>query len=296
MHGPSLGNISCVLAQCTAWIGFLAALGCSSESMQEDAGAQIGRKSQAETQPGVSYHHRFGMYCGESSEDNWSASLDGVFANCDGLSDKMVSTGAERGFYYNLKWTKPYMEDKWDQFQGETVDLLYFDGHSGSDDGPDYKVHFSMWNKRSLGNIYNEWSDALTSAMRWGDEGRGLSVLASYSCDTIVDDGFIIPRWQAALSGGLRMVLGVFNEGHSGSSVEGLGRAFATSLTTPGTSIRSAWLFTQNTEGTRPAVLTTGKDVADCDYRRLNMTWGNFITFPRLRDGEIGRFCWEYIN
>ncbi len=83
---------------------------------------------------------------------------------------------------------------------------------------------------------------------------------------------------------------------YAGSVGEDLGEAFARLLTTPNTSIRKAWLDSQAKGGNRPAVFAMGRDPADCDYRRDNMTWGNFRTFPRLRDGEVGRFCWETVN
>jgi hypothetical protein len=129
--------------------------------------------------------------------------------------------------------------------------------------------------------------------MRLGDEARGLSILATQSCQTLKIDAFTWQRWDSVFRGGLRAVLGSHGDVAIGGG-DNIGRTFATYLN-QGYALREAWVYAVGSTAAKNdvAVVFTGLNANDCTNRRLGMNWSNFKNYQRLRDNGFATWCWE---
>lgn len=238
----------------------------------------------------------------------WKLSLTGV----NQLHQNFVNTMtqyASLDFYYNL-WNKAYYwEDTGDQASKslETVDLFFtfthgqaaprgaYYGDCGLQSDPaDSAVHatWAMWNNQS---------HARSDHMRLGDEGRGLSVFASYSCETEQWDSYVWTRWHTIFAGGLRMA-----EGFKADTVWCAPDNCPAQYQHPvnfanylgaGWLINNAWLLAfDDNDGYSfsPISIASGNSGTDCADRRDHMTMVNFRNYARRRDSSMTVLCSRY--
>jgi hypothetical protein len=210
------------------------------------------------------------------------------WANCDRFLAE-IKKEAQQEFYYDLGGKAYYWQDTGDGADNslEDVDLFYSNTHGGAW-SPDY-VEWGMYEYGAL---------AKSNAMKLGDERRGLSILATYSCHTAewttadVDHNGIwdtLQRWDSVFSGGLRAHLSSHGLVEIGGN-EDLGKIFAQYLNA-GYALRDAWYYglRASAADNDVAVLFTGANATDCSARRAGMTWDNFDTYPRLKN--FGTLC-----
>lgn len=269
----------------------LCMLGCLAGAMAACGGINSAGEQSSENVGDVGqavYARNFGMHCTGSYQNDWlPAQTDGV-QTCNNFGSKLSATATQK-FYYNLKSKQYYWHDTGDQATNslEDVDLFFSDTHGGAWTGT--YSEYAMWDDSVL---------ATTDKMRLGDEGRGLSIFAVLSCHTLQsNDGAFWGRWGKALSGGLRATLGSHGEVFIGLNAPA-GTQFA-SLLNQGSTFKSAWAsaFGSTAAANDLAVAFTGTTLADCQSRRDNMTWNNFMNYPRVRDGSIGYWCgWEWTD
>lgn len=223
----------------------------------------------------------FGTMCQQEYQNGWQVTLWHANDRCKWFNDRLDDTDT-KAFYNNLHNAKSRWEDTQDHKRAETVDLLFSSVHGGTE--PE-TAFFSMWDQ-------DEFVDTVN--MRLGDEERGLSILSTYSCETLrVSDGHLKDRWRAAMRGGLRFVTGSHATLWDGSTTDEVGEDFASGLQHAQT-LRYAWKdavsdwYFENDA----AVMATGISRTDCKHRRKNMRWTDFADFPRRRDTNVNFFCW----
>jgi hypothetical protein len=232
-------------------------------------------------------NRRFGTRCQEAYENGWQEFRDYGYAQCSGFNSQLIKTD-QMMYYYNLINAKPRIEDTSDSTTTEAVDLLWFGGHGGlCNDGS--CAAYPMWNNQT---------HAFTTAMRLGDEDVGLSVLASHACSTLSNaDGRGFERWSRVFAGGLRMVLGGWGSLYRGPTTDEVGEDFATYLQ-EGKSFQHAWhdgledWWVDN----EAAAWATGRNHDDCWNRLSGLSWNNFRSNEKLRDGDIGWYCGLQFN
>jgi hypothetical protein len=225
----------------------------------------------------------FGAGCQRDYQNDWLEQLDWVWNRCGGFNDKLDDTDS-KSFYYNLHGAKWWWETGGDQLTLDNVDLFYGDTHGGA--GPNNSV-WSMWDQDQ---------NAMSSSMRLGDGSRGLSIFATYSCHTLrVDDGRMWTRMGPIFSGGLRFAAGSHDLIYDSETTDETGEDFAENLQ-DGQTIRHAWKDSSTDWNTDQdiAIMATGTNEADCENRRDNMRWQDFTSYPRLRDNQIGYYCYRY--
>ncbi|MBI4511073.1 MAG: hypothetical protein HY698_15680 [Deltaproteobacteria bacterium] len=225
---------------------------------------------------------RFGTMCQKEYENGWQTTLDYVWNRCGWFNNELDDTDSKI-FYYNLHGTKSLWETSWDQNYLDNVNLFYSSTHGGAWSG---SAVYAMWDDGDL---------AYTSSMRLGDESYGLSIMSTYSCDTLKLDGQLINRWRNTMRGGLRYVTGSHDTLWDGLTTDETGEDYADELQKSNT-IRYAWRdgnsdwYVDNDV----AVMTTGLNSSDCSSRRSGMKWQNYTSYNRRRDGDAAYYCWTY--
>jgi hypothetical protein len=131
--------------------------------------------------------------------------------------------------------------------------------------------------------------------MRLGEETstqRGLSILATYSCATLVPDANLWARWGNAFRGGLRIALGSHGDVGFGSTADNIGKVFAQKLAA-GWTLAESWrtALAGTASNNAVAVVATGDTAVECGSRRDSMTFGNFSSKGRLKDNAIKFYC-----
>jgi len=222
-----------------------------------------------------------------------------------------MSSYATMDYYYNLYNKAYYWEDGGDQAANslETVDLFFAfthgqaaprDAYSGDcnlySDPADSTAHatWSMWNYDSR---------ARSDHMKLGNEGRGLSVFATYSCSTHKWDSYTWTRWNRIFKGGLRMSVGFKSATqwcadnqcpaqyqHTTNFANYLGAGWL---------INNAWILAfDDNDGYSfdPIVFASGNSSSDCSSRRDHMTMVNFRDYTRRRDSNMTKICARYWN
>lgn len=228
---------------------------------------------------------RFGTYCQRAFEDGWQSTLDKAYDLCSRFNKELDDTDT-KVFYYNLEGQKSWLETPNDQGTSDNVNLLFLLTH-GSVTNTDSR--WVMWDKNTR---------ALSSNMRLGDESYGLSILASWACNTHkMSDGKLITRWRNIFRGGLRITVGSHDTPPIGSTTDECGKEFADNLQ-DGDKIKDAWhdALREPFVDVDGAVIATGETESECNNRRDNMKWQNYTSYRRLRDGENVWYCWRYWN
>lgn len=225
----------------------------------------------------------FAVECTQGYQHNWEKTLPYSWARCNGFRHELDDTD-QQYYAYNLDGARDRWEDAADQWFVDDVDLVYANTHGGADAVESY---WSMWNQ-------DTWAE--TPYMRLGDESWQLSVLATYSCKTLkINDDLAWQRMGAVFSGGLRFALGSHHTVWAGWTTDEVGEDFADNLQKK-KSFRYSWKDGNSDWDVAQdiTIMTTGTSVANCQARRAGMTWQNFPSYPRLRDWQIQRICWDH--
>ncbi|WP_437568619.1 DUF6345 domain-containing protein [Sorangium sp. So ce542] len=244
----------------------------SPEELEEEARASVGGA-------------RFGTYCQVLFENDWQDEVIDGWDRCSAFNDELDDTDT-KVFYWNLQGAKPFWEGASDQVYVEDVNLMFTNTHGG---GWTNSAVYAMWDDGDLVH---------STDLRWGNEGHGLSIFASYACETLkYSDDRTWHRWNAAMKGGLRIILGSHDEVWNSDTTDEIGEDFADNIQ-GGQSLRNAWkdaLSDWNHDQDVTAV-SFGNSLADCESRRDGMTWQNYTSYPRRRDGDVTHWCyvaWE---
>lgn len=228
---------------------------------------------------------RFGTECQSEYQNGWQATLDYVWARCSGFNDELDDTDT-KVYYYNLHGAKPWWENTSDQSGMETVNLLYASTHGGG------------WSTASVWAMWDQNQFATSTSMRLGDEATGLSIFATYSCETLkFSDGKLWTRMGPIFRGGLRYATGSQDKVYDGLTTDETGEDFADNLQ-DGDTIKYAWKDGNSDWWTDQdvTVMATGTNQSNCENRRDNMKWQNYTSYSRLRDAQIGWYCYWYWN
>lgn len=229
---------------------------------------------------------RFGTGCQKEYQNGWQRTLRHAWANCSWFNNELDDTDT-KVFYYNLHGAKWWWEQGGDQLTLDNVNLFYAYTHGG---GWSNKSVWAMWDQNKLAESIN---------MRLGDESYGLSILATYSCETLkFNDGKMWTRMGSIFRGGLRIAVGSHNTLYDSSTTDEVGEDFADNLQKSKT-IKWSWKDAVSDwyEDQDATVMATGKDKADCERRRDTMKWQNYNSgYSRLRDGQITWYCYCYWN
>jgi hypothetical protein len=225
---------------------------------------------------------RFATECQSDYQNGWLPTLPEVWNRCGWFNSALGDLDI-LVYYYNLAGAKPWWEDALDQGGMETVNLLYANTHGGA------------WTGRSVWAMWDQNTLADSAAMRLGDESWGLSIFATYSCETLKIDG-MWTRMAPIFKGGLRFAAGSHDTLFDSSTTNEAGEDFADNLQHRWT-IAGAWSDAVSDwwEAQDAAVMATGQNsLAECESRRDGMTWQNYPNYPILRDGQASWYCYRY--
>ena len=229
---------------------------------------------------------RFGTGCQKEYQNGWLATLDYNWDRCGWFNNELDDTDT-KVFYYNLHGAKWWWEQGGDQLTLDNVNLFYALTHGGA--WADRSV-WAMWDQNQLAESIN---------MRLGDESYGLSILATYSCETLkFSDDKMWTRMGPIFRGGLRIAVGSHDKLYDSYTTDEVGEDFADNLQGSNT-IKWSWkdAVSDWSADQDATVMATGTNRADCENRRDNMKWQNYSSgYPRLRDGQIGWYCYWYWN
>ncbi len=226
---------------------------------------------------------RFGTGCQSDYQNGWQTTLPEVWNRCGWFDDELDDTDT-KVFYYNLHNAKWWWETGGDEGTLDNVSLFYASTHGG---GWSDKSVWAMWDKDQLANSLK---------MRLGDEATGLSIFATYACETLkFDDDKIWTRMKPIFRGGLRYAAGSHDKLYDGITTNETGEDFANELQHSKT-IKYAWKDANSDwwVSNDVTVMATGVNKSNCQNRRDNMKWQNFKSYSRLQDGEIGYYCYTY--
>jgi hypothetical protein len=229
-----------------------------------------------------------GVSCQQGFQDNWLEAGD-AWSRCSNFINTIRNSDYV-DFYYNLAgaWVRFYSyrpEEPCDACGGaDSVDFYFMNTHGGIYDW--FTAQYAMW---------DQYSDAWTYYMRFGDKGRQLKVFATFSCDTFrTSDGHFVDRWAPAFRGGLKMGLGGHDLLYTGNTQMGV--EFASRLQN-GEPIGQAWneavWYADNNN--HPSVANTGVNANDC-WNRMGANMSTIQSIPALRDNQIGYYCWSGWN
>lgn len=224
----------------------------------------------------------FGTDCQEAFENNWQDTLHYAWETCNGFNGAMDDF-ANKEYYYNLRGAQDYWEIPNDQNRLERVDLAFSNTHGGTNSS---QAFWTMWDSGVFATSPNMWL---------GNESKGLSIWATYSCETLKDDGNLWARWDTVMAGGLRIVVGSHDTVWSAYTTDEVGRDFAENLES-GMSIRNSWRYGLEDwyHDQDAAVMSTGTDSSDCNGRLTNMDWDNFDNYPRRTSTNPGWWCEDH--
>lgn len=229
---------------------------------------------------------RFGTMCQSDFQNGWCNTLPNVWNHCASFNNELDDTDT-KVFYYNLHGAKWTWEQGGDSNFLDGVNLFYANTHGGG------------WSDKSVWAMWNDGVTADSIKMRLGDNNFGLSILATYACETLkFDDGKMWTRMGPIFRGGLRIAVGSHDKVYDSTTTDEVGEDFADNLQGSNT-IKYSWKdavsdwYVDNDA----TIMSTGKDKADCENRRDNMKWQNYSSgYPRLRDNQIGWYCYWYWN
>lgn len=236
----------------------------------------------------VAFSAYFGTYCQQEFEDGWQSTLNRAWRHCSRFNDKMDDTDT-RLFYRNLHSARDEFEVDNDQNGLERVALAYVLTHGGASWDGEQKAAWGMWDNGVVADSRDMWL---------GNESRGLSILASYSCSThTVNDGNAWFRWSKPFKGGMRYTVGSHGDLWSGPPTDECGREFADNLQ-DGDVIKHAWRKAVREPFVEQdaTAIASGINAADCHSRRDGMRWSNYLDYPRRRDPNMNHICWTWWN
>ena len=226
---------------------------------------------------------RFGTGCQKEYQNGWRPTLNYAWDRCGWFNDELDDTDTKI-FYYNLHGAKWWWEEGGDSGTLDNVNLFFANTHGGG------------WTDRSVWSMWDSFTRAESTRMRLGDDSYGLSILATYSCETLkFDDGMMWTRMGPIFMGGLRIAVGSHDKLFDSYTTDECGEDFADNLQ-KSNSIRWSWKdavsdwYVDNDA----TVMAVGRDLADCENRRDTMKWQNYLSYPRLRDSQIGIICAVY--
>ena len=224
---------------------------------------------------------RFGTACQEDYQNGWQNTLPYSWARCSNFNDELDDTDTKI-WYYNLQGGKWWWEGSGDQEGLETVNIVFANTHGGA------------WSNDSVWAMWDQGDLAESGNMRLGNESWGTMIFSTYSCETLkYDDGLMWTRMGPIFRGGLYISTGSQHTVWAGWTTDDVGADYADNLQ-HGYSIKEAWhdgaadWYVDNDL----AVMTTGANSADCSNRMSFMTWQNIASWPRLRDSQIGWYCY----
>jgi len=224
----------------------------------------------------------FGTDCQESYENGWQNTLSYVNETCNYFNAAMDDF-AHKEYYYNLHGAKTRWETSGDQHRLERVDLAFSNTHGGA------------WTNDAVWAMWDDGDLARSSNMWLGNESKGLSIWATYSCETLAEDGRLWTRWDSVMAGGLRIVAGSHDTVWSSSTTDEIGEDFAENLES-GSSVRNSWRSALEDwyHDQDAAVLSTGTNSSDCNSRLVNIDWDNFDNYPRRTGTNPGWWCEDH--
>ena len=234
---------------------------------------------------GVATAARFGTGCQEEYQNNWQNELHYVWERCSGFNNELDDTDT-KVFYYNLHGAKWWWESGGDQLTLDNVNLFYASTHGG---GWWSSSVWAMWDQNQLADSAN---------MRLGDESYGTSIFSTYACETLkFNDGRMWVRMGPIMRGGVRYATGSHDKLYDSITTDETGEDYADNLQKSHT-IKYAWKDGNSDwwHDQDVTVMATGTNSANCASRRDNMKWQNYNSYPRLRDGQIGYYCYWYWN
>jgi hypothetical protein len=239
----------------------------------------------------AAYHYplHIGVRCQNDFQSAWAPTID-TYSVCGGNFIPQIQSTDYIDFYFNLHGADVAINNGngAETCNGcggaDSVDFFFMNTHGGINSNTD--AGYAMW---------DYWSEAHSSFMRFGDKAKGLKVFATYACDTFkTSDGHFWDRWHTAYAGGLKIALGGHDLVYDGNAQKG--KEFASRMQ-DGESIANSWLeavwYADNNN--HPSAAATGVNANDC-YGRMGMTLASVQTIPTLRDGQIGYVCWSGWN
>jgi hypothetical protein len=230
-----------------------------------------------------------GIRCQDDFQSNWNPTID-TYTMCGNNFMNTIKATDWIDFYFNLHGASVALAngnpaEPCNPCGGaDSVDFLLINTHGGVYSATD--AAFGMWDYFSV---------ALSSNMRFGSVGQQLKVFAAYACDILqTSDGHFWDRWGPAFVGGLKLNLGAHDLVYDGNSQKGT--EFASRMQ-DGEPIGGAWLeavwYADNNN--HPSAAATGSDANDC-WNRLGANIQSVQQIAALRDGQIGYVCWEGWN
>ena len=228
---------------------------------------------------------RFGTGCQSDYQNNWKTKLPHVWKRCSWFNNELDDTDSKI-FYYNLHNAKWWWETGGDQLTLDNVNLFYASTHGGA------------WSSSSVWTMWNQNQRAFSSNMRLGDESYGLSIMSTYACETLkFNDGKMWTRMGPIMRGGLRYATGSHDKLYDSITTDETGEDYADNLQ-KGYTIKYSWKDANSDWATSQdvTVMATGANASECYARRDHMRWQNYHLYRRLRDGQIGYYCYWYWN
>lgn len=252
-------QIAQVFPRVVLWLGFFISLLCATQ---------------------LAHAGRFGTQCQQSYQNGWQTTLPNSWDRCAWFNDELNDTDTQV-YYYDLHGAKYWWEST-DEL--DRVNLVYVNTHGGG------------WSTASVWAMWDQDSLAYSSAMRLGDQSYGASIFSTYSCETLkFNDGKMWDRMGPIFRGGLRIATGSHDKVYDSITTDEVGEDYADNLQ-DGYTIKYSWKDGNSDwyADQDITVMATGTSRSNCRSRRDNMTWQNFGSYSRLRDGAINRYCYTY--
>lgn len=227
---------------------------------------------------------RFGTGCQQDFQNGWLTTLANTWERCGWFNDELDDTDT-KVFYYNLHNAQWWWHEGGDSGHLDHVNLFYTSTHGGG------------WSTASVWSMWDQNVHASSTSMRLGDDSYGLSIFATYACETLkFSDGKMWTRMGPIFRGGLRIALGSHDTVWDSSTTNEVGRDFAEQMQNSNT-LKYAWKDGNSDWATAQdlAVMATGADATDCANRRDTMKWQNYSSgYVRLRDSAAAHYCYTY--
>jgi len=259
---------------------------------------------------GVPADFSYGLGCMETFTDPDLNTLTNACDNTSAFSSQVSSIGTEL-FRYSLEGSigPAFLEEAYDgPTKAESVDLIMIATHTGSqgtDDhgNPTVQIAGKDWPSRGANN---KMGVAWSSKMNLGNEGKGLSILAIVGCGATAwyphpaGNGYeyavfgsFRQRWTSAFSGGLRIVLGNWDQGYDTKTKgDKFGKYVKAGLTLKDAWRRSDWESDQRID---TSIVSMALNQDECFDRLNNMTIANYPSYPRRRGADAaGYACFEW--
>lgn len=237
---------------------------------------------------GATIAANFGTYCQEEHENDWQSEGSNIWRQCERFNNELDDTD-DLIFYRNLHSARDEFETDNDQNGLERVGLAYVNTHGAKSYDGQQKAAWAMWDDNVVADSRDMWL---------GNENYGLSILASYACNTHeMNDGHAWFRWSRPFKGGMRYTIGSHGDLGDGRLTNECGREFADNLQ-DGDRIRHAWrkAVREPFVDQDATAIASGIDRSDCHSRRSGMRWQNYGTYPRRRNGDMNHLCWTWWN